>query len=674
MSAVKVKNKPVPNKTHVASATGVTTSNDGDYSGSTEKITYVTGATLTDALTDAVDPLEKPPEDKKKIEVKYRPSYAVYDDFTNFGQAGVYYHSLSKPDKQGNQVEINEWLWDPLHIDAGSCDAGSDNFGLLLRFRNRRGVWRNWLMPLEMLSGGCEELRAELLKQGLRINHNKRTQLPNYSQSQIPPKKLECALKIGWHGDSFVLPDKVIGHRDDIFFQTDHSITADYGQFGTLEEWQSNVSRYCIGNYFLLFMASIGFTGAILKKCNINYVGFHGFGDSSTGKSTAQKIAASAWGGESFTKTWKSTGNGLEASAVLYNDCLMALDELGDSDPREALGSIYMLGNGTGKQRANAKGSARKVHRWRIALLSNGEKTLRSHAQTAGLTVKAGQEIRFLEIPVFGRHGAFDELHGMKDGRLFSDTLQANTAKYYGVAGIAYLEKLINDNQDFGELLEVALKKFIADDAMDGQEKRAARAFAVVSVAGELTSKYGITGWPEGVAEEAALKCFYEWQQHRGTGKSEDQDILKAIRDFIDGYEDTRFTSLNDSNAQCHHKRAGWYEGLDTRIYYFTAGGLSDATIGYDNKRVVEAMTKAGWLVCGKGGKPYMQQKISRINTRVYKITLLDDFLKGSTSSAETIIRATSADLGTYSGNAGSMGSTVKLDYEVNLENDEVIF
>jgi hypothetical protein len=69
-----------------------------------------------------------------------------------------------------------------------------------------------------------------------------------------------------------------------------------------------------------------------------------------------------------------------------------------------------------------------------------------------------------------------------------------------------------------------------------------------------------------------------------------------------------------------------------------------------------------------------MQQKISRINTRVYKITLLDDFLKGSTSSAETIIRATSADLGTYSGNTGSMGSTVKLDYEVNLENDEVIF
>ena len=39
MSAVKVKNKPVPNKTHVASATGVTTSNDGDYNGSTEKIT-----------------------------------------------------------------------------------------------------------------------------------------------------------------------------------------------------------------------------------------------------------------------------------------------------------------------------------------------------------------------------------------------------------------------------------------------------------------------------------------------------------------------------------------------------------------------------------------------------------------------------------------------------------
>jgi putative DNA primase/helicase len=373
----------------------------------------------------------------------------------------------------------------------------------------------------------------------------------------------------------------------------------------------------------MLFQVSTGFAGALLNKCHIDYAGFHVFGDSSTGKSTGHKIASSIWGGEGFRKTWKATGNGLEASAVLYNDCLMALDELGDSDPKEAIQSIYTLGNGTGKQRANVRGTSRQVHKWRIVLLSNGEKTLRSHAQSAGLTVKAGQEIRLLEVPIFGAYGSFDDLHSMKDARLFSDTLQKNTSLYYGVAGIAYLEKLVNDNQDLGELLEQALTNFVSA-GMQPQEHRAARAFSLVAVAGELATHYGITGWSEGEAFRAVFKCFEQWRLHRGAGTTEDKDILKAIRDFIDSYEDARFTPLSDKEAQVNGKRAGWFSGFDPRSYLFTSAGLSEATTGHDNKRVIEALIKADWLNRGSDGKAQYQKKIHGKNTKVYDITLKD--------------------------------------------------
>jgi len=314
------------------------------------------------------------------------------------------------------------------------------------------------------------------------------------------------------------LPDRVIGNRDDVFFQTDHAVTAEYGQRGTLEEWQQHISRYCMNNPLLLFQTSIGFAGALLKKCHIEYAGFHIFGDSSKGKSTGHKIAASIWGVEGFRKSWKATGNGLEAAAVLFNDgLLLALDELGDSDAREVNQIIYALGNGTGKQRANVKGTARPVHKWRIVLLSNGEKTLESHFQEKDLSVKAGQSVRLLQIPVFGNYGAFDELHGMKDGRLFSDTLQKNTSDYYGAAGITYLENLVNDNQDFGGLLEEALKHFVKD-GMQPQEYRSARAFALIALAGELATEYQVTGWAKESALEATLKCFEQWRNHRGIG------------------------------------------------------------------------------------------------------------------------------------------------------------
>ena len=379
----------------VTSVTPVTTCNDAPYIGNSPaaaSVTVVTGGfSVNDLINEAIDPNEEPPTEPDQPKIN-RPCYAVYDERVILSGAhggtrmpGVYYHGI-KIDKAGNVTETDYYICDSLHVDAGSCDSSDNNYGLMLKFKNRRSRWRRWLMPLEMLSGSCEELRAELLKQGLSIDHLRRNHLPNYLQSQRPQKQLECALKVGWHGDCFVLPDRVFGSRDDIFFQTDHAVTAEYGQRGTLEEWRQHISRYCMDNPLLLFQASIGFAGALLKKCHIDYAGFHIFGDSSKGKSTGHKIAGSIWGGEGFRKSWKATGNGLEAAAVLFNDGLLALDELGDSDAREVNQIIYALGNGIGKQRANVKGTARPVHRWRIALLSNGEKTLESHFQEKGLS------------------------------------------------------------------------------------------------------------------------------------------------------------------------------------------------------------------------------------------------------------------------------------------------
>ena len=275
MSAVKVKNKPVSIKSEVTQVTEVTRPIDVTYSGNLNENAEVTKVTFS--LDDAIDPNETPMPEIEKVKLE-RPCYGVYDDFNEFGKAGVYYHGI-KVSKNDEVTETNDYICDPLHIDAGSCDISDNNYGLMLRFKNQSNRWRKWLMPLDMLSGGCDELRAELLKQGLRIDHHKRNMLPSYLQSQRVKKRLECALKVGWHGDVFVLPDRVIGNRDDIFFQTDHSITAGYGQRGTLEDWKSNIAQYCTGNPLMLFQVSTGFAGALLNKCHIDYAGFHVFGN-----------------------------------------------------------------------------------------------------------------------------------------------------------------------------------------------------------------------------------------------------------------------------------------------------------------------------------------------------------------------------------------------------------
>jgi putative DNA primase/helicase len=188
---------------------------------------------------------------------------------------------------------------------------------------------------------------------------------------------------------------------------------------------------------------------------------------------------------------------------------------------------------------------------------------------------------------------------------------------------LTYLEQLVNDTQDFGGLLEEAIKLFTSKN-MQPQEHRAARAFALVALAGELATKYKVTGWTVRAALEAALKCFGQWRNHRGIGATEDKVILESIKDFIDRFGDSRFTPKVDNGTPIRADRAGWYldGNNDERTYLFTSVGLKDATTGYDQKRVIEALTNACWLIRDSNGHPTTQHKIQRRNIKLYVITL----------------------------------------------------
>jgi putative DNA primase/helicase len=161
-------------------------------------------------------------------------------------------------------------------------------------------------------------------------------------------------------------------------------------------------------------------------------------------------------------------------------------------------------------------------------------------------------------------------------------------------------------------------------DGMQPQEQRAARAFALVALAGELATGYAITGWTEGAATDAVKVCFDHWRSHRGVGATEDKVILDAVNDFIDKYGDSRFTEKTSDNVT-HGERAGWYSdsaGIE-RTFFFNAAGIKEAAKGYDIKRVIEALLKAKWLPPIKDGRATRLHKISGRNQRLYEVTVL---------------------------------------------------
>ncbi|MAM52963.1 MAG: hypothetical protein CMG83_12770 [Marinobacter sp.] len=613
----------------VTEVTGVTPLSPNASSGNPNEKLEVTGVTI-----NPESPLTTPPKAPEEAKIN-RPCFATHDDWFKLNgelqKPGLYWHGWSKAHGDSEPEPLDTWVSTPIHSIALTQDEHGSNHGLLLRFCDPSGKWKEWAAPLHLLKGSGEELRGELLSNGLRYNLQAQRLLLQWMMSQYPNRWIIAATTTGWgpDTDAFVLPGATIGQTE-IRFQSEHAAHDAYVQRGTLESWRNNVSKRCEGNPVLVLAISVAFAGPLILKARQQHTGgagIHLMGDSSKGKTTALQIAASIWGAPDFVCSWRATGNGLEATASARNDTLLPLDEISESNPKEIGSIVYALANGHGKQRAARTGGARLSARWRIMALSSGERSLSAHMNESGQKVKAGQEARLLDLPGTNRvHGAFDKLHGLESGSQFSNALKEATSKDYGLAGPEFVARLIQDESDLPGLYAETcnLPGFTGSD---GVESRAGSTFALIAMAGEKATEYQITGWAEGEALTAAMDAFNEWRSFRGQGSTEHRQILSGIRDFIARHGDSRFSERNPTNeiAPPGRDRAGYWEDTqDGRVYYFNAPGLKEAGNGHDMPRILEAVESAGWIVERDGNKRSKRKKISGQVVALYALRLED--------------------------------------------------
>jgi hypothetical protein len=110
----------------------------------------------------------------------------------------------------------------------------------------------------------------------------------------------------------------------------------------------------------------------------------HLYGASSHGKTTVLQLAASLMGSgqasagqDSQILSWRLTDNGLEAPLAARNDSVAFIDELHMlSDKTELVQALYMATNGRGKERMTKEITQRAALRWRVQILSSGEKSI----------------------------------------------------------------------------------------------------------------------------------------------------------------------------------------------------------------------------------------------------------------------------------------------------------
>lgn len=482
-----------------------------------------------------------------------------------------------------------------LYPVASSRDKFNEEWGLVLKFADLDQHEHVFALPRSALVKDPSAVLEPLASRGLQYDPTESKALIGFISTAQPIDRARSVSQTGWYGDVFVLPDEAIGASSEtVIYQSMAGAPAGYEQSGTLEEWQREVSSHCVGNSRLILMVAAAFAGPLLElDQSLESGGFHIRSESSRGKTTALRLCKSVWGSADKLVTWRATSNGLEGVAFAHNDSVLVIDELGqmaDDNPTEAAATVYMVANGSSKQRANRSGGAAKLKTWRLIFVSAGEVSLSNLMQQAGKKVKAGQEVRFIDIPADAGKGLglFEELHGHPDAASFAEMLNTNSKSYYGTAARAFLAQVVPDKVGFAHKLKMLMAEFLrlVPEGADGQIKRSANRFALVAAAGELASD--ITGWPEGESFRGVKVCFDAWLAERGEGSHESTQAIEAVRGQLLKWGDSRFGQNPNGPT--------WGMKVGEDFWVFPSSFKDDLCHGLDHRNVAKVLHERGFL------------------------------------------------------------------------------
>ena len=219
--------------------------------------------------------------------------------------------------------------------------------------------------------------------------------------------------------------------------------------------------------------------------------------------------------------------------------------------------------------------------------------------------------------------GLFEDLHGAADPASFAQSLKAAAGRTYGTAARAFLREVAANLPQVREGVAAARKSFLASSlppGADGQVRRVADRFALVAAAGELATVLGVTGWHDGTAKDAAVRCFRDWLAERGgIGAGEVADAKARLRREIEVNGHSRWypwhhdpRTVMRTNMLGYVRRAEDEQPDSAPTFFLHTSGVAELFKGLDVKAVLDGLAAEGVIlrheVTEKG------EKVMRLN------------------------------------------------------------
>jgi len=566
-------------------------------------------SSVTEAIVQSIEDAAPPPNNVETLKPTKHPEatqsgFRIIDD--KHGRPGLW--RVVEDDKR----LVSGAVW----ITGQARDSQSVGWCNVVEYMDADGNQRQWLMPKGLLAGDKTESIRELLQRGLFVVGGSQAKADLFVYiNHGGQKRYTTVERTGWHGESFVLPDRVIGGGDYLLINPKPSKPRQ----GTLELWRDTVAKQCTGNTRLILALSAAFATPLLDVAGIEGGGIHFVGGTSIGKTKTLTAASTVFGVE--VSSWRTTANGLEATAAEHSDMGLMLDEIGEIDARHAGEAIYMLGNGVGKVRARRDGTGKPPATFRLITLTTGEKSLSEHMATAGAKAMAGQEVRLFNIEADAGTdmGLFEDLHGAPTAQSFADSFDALAKQHSGHAGPAFVQYIIDNRQHCLRVIRDTASVFNEAHNLNreiSQVQRVGKRFALIAAAGELATEAGITGWAPLTAIQAAGACFKSWRSNwTPAGSREHEKAIEQVRGFIQRHAARFLSDDNRTPLNC----AGYSRRSEHWIY--PSVFKDEVCDGLRLHSVTKALIEADHLVRDDDGKSACRRTAEGKQQRFYVVS-----------------------------------------------------
>lgn len=425
---------------------------------------------------------------------------------------------------------------------------------------------------------GASEIRAALFAAGLRSENDGDQVAVQILKAADPADEILVVSRPGWHrlngSDEpvFVTPaGSAIGgasaRRLELATNARFGLTAR----GTLDGWKAAVASAAAARGCPHFMLGVlaGFAGVVQSLAGLDSCGINLSGLSSSGKTTAQRLAVSAWTppsiGAGLLQSMRSTENAVEVFAQAASGTVLALDELAHADGRAIARLIYAISGGQGKARLTAGALLKQRYAWSTYAILSSECSLEEKVRADGAAWIAGMAVRILDVDV------------TDVDRALSQTVIREIAaveQHHGHAGPVFVERLVASGlhraPDGLRERVMDFARRLAGEHADAARLRAATCLALPYIAGQLAQDFDLIAW----SIDIKAPVQWAWERFQKSSDAEaltpDEQAIAHLRAWIAERWDVTIKSVEIGaegfDRKLNNREAvAWYD--ETVIY-----------------------------------------------------------------------------------------------------------